>query len=170
MNIGELIKEYSVSGCVLIVIFFTFVEIAPIKINPWSKIASFIGKALFSSTKEEISKEISELKRDLSSATNEVNIIKNNVQTLDGKINSMDYQIERDRAIEARRSILRFGDEVSHGCNHSRDHFQQIITSDISFYNQYCHNHPEFRNDMTKVTSERIIEDYKARDKDNSFL
>ena len=89
---------------------------------------------------------------------------------MENKINEMDYQIERDRAIDARRSILRFGDEVSHGNNHSRDHFQQIITSDISFYNQYCHNHPEFRNDMTKVTSERIIEDYKMRDKDNSFL
>ena len=39
-----------------------------------------------------------------------------------------------NKAVEARTRILRFGDEVSHGKNHSRDHFQQVLF-DITNYN-----------------------------------
>ena len=79
------------------------------------------------------------------------------------------YTIDENKAVEARTRILRFGDEVSHGKNHSRDHFQQVLL-DITNYNNYCLNHKEFKNDMTKMTAERIKEDYMTRDRNNNFL
>ena len=37
-------------------------------------------------------------------------------------------------------------------------------------YDQYCNSHPDFKNHLIKITSEQIQEDFKERDKTDSFL
>lgn len=151
MTAYDFLREGFTGSAAIIILLLTLIQIAPIKINPWSKIATKVGT--------EINKEV----------MNEVKGIKADVAGLHENFNKLEDQFHENMAIEARDRILRFGDEVSHGMNHSRDHFQQVMV-DITFYNQYCDDHPKFKNNMTKLTSKRIEEDYLERDKNNSFL
>lgn len=149
--LAQLLEQYGVTIGVCAVVALSLVEIAPIKINPWSKILGAIGKGLNKDT-------ITELES-----------LKKEVQKIDDRVDKIDARIDENNAVQCRSRILRFGDEVSHGTNHSRDHFRQIF-SDITSYNTYCHNHPDFQNDMTKITSKIIEDDYVDRDKNDNFL
>lgn len=158
MTISELLAEYGVAGGFGLVILLSLVEISPIKINPWSKLFRALGRAL----NKDMSDEINGLKSEISD-------LKKEIQKVDDRVDKIDSRIDENNAIQCRSRILRFGDEVSHGQNHSRDHFKQIFC-DITTYNSYCHSHPEFQNDMTKITSKRIEDDYMERDKRDTFL
>lgn len=158
MTISELLAEYGAAGGICLVVILSLVEISPIKINPWSKLFRSLGKAL----NKDILDEINGLKTELAD-------LKKEIKKVDDRVDKMDSRIDENNAIQCRSRILRFGDEVSHGQNHSRDHFKQIFC-DITTYNSYCHNHPEFQNDMTKITSKRIEDDYMERDKSDTFL
>ena len=158
MTISELLAEYGAAGGICLVVILSLVEISPIKINPWSKLFRSLGKAL----NKDMLDEINGLKTKLAD-------LKKEIKKVDDRVDKMDSRIDENNAIQCRSRILRFGDEVSHGQNHSRDHFKQIFC-DITTYNSYCHSHPEFQNDMTKITSKRIEDDYMERDKSDTFL
>lgn len=158
MTISELLAEYGAAGGICLVVILSLVEISPIKINPWSKLFRSLGKAL----NKDMLDEINALKTEVSD-------LKDEIKKVDDRVDKMDSRIDENNAIQCRSRILRFGDEVSHGQNHSRDHFKQIFC-DITTYNSYCHSHPEFQNDMTKITSKRIEDDYMERDKRDTFL
>lgn len=151
MTISELLSEYGVAGGVCLVLFLSLIEISPLKINPWGKLFGAFGRAI----NKEMLKELSDLKTE--------------VKKVDERVSKMDERIDENNVIQCRSRILIFGDEVSHGQNHSREHFRQVL-SDITSYNSYCHEHPEFQNDMTKITSKRIEDDYMERDKIDNFL
>ena len=68
-------------------------------------------------------------------------------------------QEERD-AISCRSRILHFGDETIHGVRHTKEHFDQILR-DITTYERYCDNHPNFENNTTVLTSKRIKDIYE---------
>ena len=158
MTISELLAEYGAAGGICLVVILSLVEISPIKINPWSKLFRSLGHAL----NKDMLDEINGLKTELAD-------LKKEIKKVDDRVDKMDSRIDENNAIQCRSRILRFGDEVSHGRNHSRDHFKQIFC-DITTYNSYCHSHPEFQNDMTKITSKRIEDDYMERDKSDTFL
>lgn len=151
MSIAEIMSKYGLETCVVVFVLMTLVEISPIKLNPLGTLAKVIGRAL---NKEMI---------------DQLNEIKKEVRTMDQRIEKLDYRVDESNAIQARSRILRFGDEVSHGQNHSRDHFQQIFV-DITNYDAFCRDNPDFKNNMTKITAKRIEDDYMERDKDNNFL
>lgn len=158
MTISELLAEYGAAGGICLVVVLSLVEISPIKINPWSKLFRSLGKAL----NKDMLDEINALKTEVSD-------LKDEIKKVDDRVDKMDARIDENNAILCRSRILRFGDEVSHGQNHSRDHFKQVFC-DITTYKAYCHSHPEFQNDMTKITSKRIEDDYMERDKTDTFL
>lgn len=72
-------------------------------------------------------------------------------------------------AISCRVRILQFGDEVRRGMCHSKENFDQIL-SDIDEYERYCEAHPEFKNNKTVATKEKIIKVYSERMDNNDFL
>ena len=72
-------------------------------------------------------------------------------------------------AINCRYRILRFGDEVKHGTRHSQEHFEQIL-ADIDDYEIYCKDHKDFKNNKTKVTTERILDVYRKCVETDDFL
>lgn len=158
MTISELLAEYGAAGGIGLIVLLSLVEISPIKINPWSKLFGSLGRAL----NKDMLNEINGLKTEITD-------LKKEVQKIDERVDKIDARIDENNAIQCRSRILRFGDEVSHGQNHSRDHFKQIFC-DITTYNSYCHSHPEFQNDMTKITSKRIEDDYMERDRNDDFL
>lgn len=122
----------------------TVLQVAPIKINPWTWIARAIGRAINAEVIDKFGK-----------LENEVQTIKKNV--------------EEHEAKSARVRILRFGDEILHDVKHSQEHFNQVLM-DITEYEEYCSKHPEFRNNVTGITTKRIMETYERCLKDNNFL
>lgn len=122
----------------------TLIELSPIKINPWSWIAKMIGRAI----NGEMIAKIDKINDDL--------------------IKFKEVIDERNAEL-LRNHILRFGDELLHGIKHSKEHFDQILV-DITNYNDYCDTHPNFKNDMTRLTTEYIKKTYQECMDKHSFL
>ena len=78
-------------------------------------------------------------------------------------------QSEERGALEARRRILRFNDELLNHVMHSKEYFDEIL-SDIDIYERYCREHPNFPNNKTVMSIEHIKECYKKCEKEDSFL
>lgn len=136
-------EEIATGGGILLVAM-TLIQIAPIKLNPWSALAKAIGRAI----NGEVIAKVDRLEREL----------------LDMKEN----QEERD-AISCRTRILHFGDETIHGVRHTKEHFDQILR-DITTYERYCDDHPNFENNTTVLTSQRIKDIYEECLKTKDFL
>lgn len=147
MTAGELAG----AGALALAALSTAVEIAPIRINPWSALAAWLGRA--------INGEVID-----------------RVTSLGEKVDRLEADIMTNRAAEeardaesARSRILRFGDECLHDQRHSKEHFDQIMR-DIKKYETYCKEHPEFENNTAVYTIKHIGEIYQKRLKDHSFL
>lgn len=151
MSIQEILSEYGTVGGISILVILSLIEISPIKINPISWVINEIGKALNKETLDKIGD------------------LKTEIKNVDNRVSKLENTIEENNVIQCRIRILHFGDEVSHGVNHSRDNFKQVM-QDITVYDAYCRDHPNFQNDMTKITAKRIEEDYIEKDKNDSFL
>ena len=101
----------------------TLIQIAPIKIDPWTTCAKWLHKMFLGSIEEKIDK-------------------------LSGKVDRLEAQAEEEKAIQARTHILRFADELYEGKHHSQEYFQQLL-DDIKVYEKYCEEHPKFTNGRT---------------------
>ena len=128
----------------LLIALLTLIQIAPIKINPWSAIAKTLGRAI---NKEMMDK----------------------LESLDKEMKQLRDATALESALNCRVRIIHFGDETLHGQKHTKEHFDQILR-DIDKYEHYCSTHPEFENNVTVLTSARIKEIYQKRLADGDFL
>ena len=138
------IKEIIMYGGGLTLILMTLVQITPIKLNPWSWVGRMIGRA--------INGEV----------LDKVNTLANDVREL------KDEDAEQWASL-SRSHILRFGDELLHGVPHSKEHFDQILL-DISKYEEYCDDHPNYKNNIANATIKQIKNTYQKCLEDNNFL
>ena len=122
----------------------TIIQVSPIKWNPWTSLARWIGRAI----NGEVIQEVKDLKQ---------------------KVEQMDHDAGERRAKDARARVLRFGDELLHDDRHSKEHFDDIL-QDITEYEKYCDKHREFENDRMKLTAQKIKETYKRCWEEHSFL
>lgn len=67
--------------------------------------------------------------------------------------------LEEYKAVSARTHILRFADELTVR-KHSKEYFEQQL-QDIKTYETYCAEHPDFQNEIAKMSIEFIREEYK---------
>jgi hypothetical protein len=131
-------------GVTVVALVSVFIEITPVKINPVSKFLAWLGRKINS---EVIAK----------------------VDRLETEVQAMRKADGEQEAINCRYRILRFGDEVKHGTRHSQEHFEQIL-ADIDDYEIYCKDHKDFKNNKTKVTTERILDVYRKCVETDDFL
>ena len=110
------------------------IQIAPIKINPWSWVAKCIHDFLFGD-------------------------IDRKLDSLSAKVDKLEEQSEEDKAIQARSHILRFADECYSGKEHSHEYFLQILDT-IKIYEKFCNDHPIFSNGRTEKSCEIIKTTY----------
>ena len=137
-------QEIILKGLLSLVGSMTLVQISPIKVDPWSWLARKIGRAMNGE-------------------------LLDRMDNLEGVVKSI-REIGDERAAKATRvRILRFGDEILHGVEHSKEHYDQIL-QDITEYEQYCKDHPEFKNNMTVLTTQRIMSTYSELWEENRFL
>lgn len=84
-------------------------------------------------------------------------------------IDSIMEKITHDIVVQARIRILRANDELRQGSKHSYEYFRQLH-QDITEYEQYCRNHPEFKNNEAVNSIEYINRVYQESLDTNNFL
>ncbi len=142
LSVGDILGRITI---LLVAISFV-IQIAPVKLNPWSWIARKIGKAI----NHEIVDKIDE--------------IGNNVKDLR-------CTVDHNAAKLARNKILEFGDDLifQPERKHSKDRFDDVMQY-ITEYDAYCAEHPEFKNHITASTTKIIVNTYEKCMQDHSFL
>lgn len=128
-----------------------FVEIVPIKINPITSILSWIGRRI----NNDLSKKVDD--------------IQDKVCNLETKVQGINESRLEEKAVQSRIRILRFGDELRRGINHSKESFDQTLF-DIDVYDNYCKEHEEFKNSITVLTEKKIRDSYTHCIDNNCFL
>ena len=162
VSLFESLNNGALGWGVIIVAVLSCIQIAPIKLNPWSFIAKNLGRALT----QESCRMMSGHMDQIDTALNE---IERSVQTLERKVQESEDKADMDRAITARVRILRFNDEVLASRRHSKESFDQAL-ADIDAYEQYCHAHPEFKNNKTVLSIANIKKVYKRQLATHDFL
>lgn len=147
MNLGE-IAGWSGGGLLLLL---TFIQIAPIKVNPWSAIVRGIGKAL----NGDVLKKLDVLEEGQLETR----------KRLDKHI-----RIDDDRNADTHRSrILHFNTELLRGNKHTREDFIEVL-AEIDFYEHYCREHPDYENNRAVLAIENIERVYKDLMENDGFL
>lgn len=129
----------------------TIVQKLSSKFKPWSWLAEQFGNAINKTTLEKLDK------------------LESKVAELEKRDNQQDEEREKERALSARRRILRFADECRRQEKHSEEYFNNIL-EDISMYKDYCDTHPMFENEKAIIAIQVIDETYKHRLDKNDFL
>lgn len=134
-----------------LLVLLTLIQIAPIKMDPWSAIARGIGKAI----NGEVAGKVDELRKDIIELRSDV----------------MDIQAVADEreVTQCRRRILAFNDELLHDEKHTKESFDQILM-DITTYEGYCDNHKHFKNGIAVSAIENIHKKYSKCQDEHSFL
>ena len=136
-----------------IVVLMTLVQIAPVKINPWSWLAKCIGRAI----NADVLKELEEAKENQ----------KNTLKKLEEHI-----RVDDERNADAHRTrILSVNNELIRQLKHTREDFIEIL-AEIDFYESYCREHPEYPNsravhaiaNIERVYDDRLIKGDFAED------
>lgn len=131
MNLRE-IAGWSGSGLLMLL---TFIQIAPIKVNPWSAIGRAIGKALNGD-------------------------VMNKIDDLERRFDKHESEREKDKTDERRANILRFNREILRNLPHTQEDFIEVL-SYIDFYEDYCREHPEYENNRAVLAIENIKRVYR---------
>ncbi len=138
------LNELLLSGGLGLVALLTLIQIAPIKIDPWTAVARGLGKAF----NGEVLREISDTKNKL-----EAHI-----------------QVDDERAADQHRArILAFNTELLRGQRHTREDFIDILT-EIDAYESYCKSHPEYKNSRCKHAVANIGRVYDELLRTGDFL
>ena len=139
-DIALLIRDNVGMVAIFLAIAMSFIEISPIKINPWSWLGNTLNKGIISKL-EKVENDVTEVKRKVGEST----------------------------AVNARYRILRFDDELLHDVKHTKEHFDQILY-DIDTYEKYCNEHPDFKNNLAVMAIKHIKNVYQKCSRDNMFL
>ena len=129
----------------------TLIQIAPIKVNPWSAILEWLGNQ----TNKALLAKMEAFEADMKGVKAEVDTIRDENREIHAK--------------DCRVRILRFAYEISLSQPHSHEHFKQIL-GDITHYEKYCDAHPEFENQIAVAAIAQIKDTYNERLKKHDFL
>ena len=138
------IQELLTGGGGLVVLALTVIQVAPVKINPWSAIAKAIGRAINAEVLAEL--ERTRIKLD------------DHIRTDD------------ERAADMHRArILRFNQELIRQIPHTREEFIEVLT-EIDRYQRFCREHPEYPNSRAVHAIANIGRVYDERLQKHDFL
>ena len=145
------ILELFASGSGLLFLVLSLVEIAPIKVNPWSAAARWLG---------------SMFNRDVLSRLDDISRMQKDTQRrLDDHIKVDD---ERDADMH-RAKILRFNNELLRNIPHTREEFIEIL-AEIDGYEAFCRAHPDYQKNRAVHAVANINRVYDERLQKHDFL
>lgn len=145
------ILELFFGGGGLLLLALSLVEVAPIKVNPWSAAARWLGRIVNRDVLERLD-EISRVQRDTQ-------------QRLDAHI-----RVDDERAADMHRSkILRFNNELLRDIPHTREEFIEVL-AEIDGYERFCRSHPGYQNNRAVHAIANIGRTYDERLQKHDFL
>lgn len=140
MNLWEIFG----GGAGALAVVLTLVQLAPVKLNPWSAMARAVGRAMHS----DLEKELAEIKTRLTA------------------------HIESDdrRAADGHRArILHFNNELLRGIEHTKEEFLEAL-AEIDAYEEYCRANPDYPNNRAVLAVKNIQSSYMERLQKHDFL
>lgn len=145
------LKEIITGSSAALLVLLTLVQVAPIKVNPWSALAKGIGKALSA----DVLKSLEEVKAEQ----------KKSQQRLDAHI-KVDDRRDADRH---RERILRFNNELLREIPHTREDFIEILAV-IDNYERFCKANEDYKNNRAVHAITNIGRVYDERLQKHDFL
>ncbi len=139
-DIALFVSDNKGSLSVVVLLAMTFLEVSKIKINPWSWIGNLLNGGIIKKM-EKIESDVADVKKEVAESS----------------------------AVTSRYRILRFDDEILHDVKHTKEHFDQILL-DIDVYENFCKEHPDFKNNLAIMAIKHIKEIYAKCGRENSFL
>ena len=91
------------------------------------------------------------------------------IDALEEAFNQKNKADAEKEAKAARRRILRADDEIRMGMKHSKDFFDDVLR-DIDAYEEFCDEHPHFKNRCAESAIRNVSETYDTCKAQNSFL
>lgn len=138
------IQEILTAGGGTMIVLLTLVQIAPIKLNPWSDIIKWIGHALNAEVLEQQQKTQRKLEEHI--------------------------QVDDERnANLLRAQILKFNDELIDDRKHTKEHFIEVLAI-IDDYEDFCRDHPNYKNNRCTHAVANISRVYDERLQKHDFL
>ncbi len=147
MSIQEIIARGGISFFALL----TIIQIVPVKVNPWSAIAKAFGRAI----NAEVLKELAEMKKTQ----------KETREKLEAHV-----EMDDERMADVHRTrILHFNNELLRDIEHTKEEFIEAL-ADIDEYEQYCKDHPRYKNNRAVHATANIKRVYDERLEKRDFL
>lgn len=143
--------EFITGGGASLIALASIIQIAPVKINPWSAIAKALGRAI----NADVLKELAEVKEHQQKTSEK---LENHIQTDDKR----DADLHRTR-------ILQFNTELLRDIKHTREDFIEAL-AEIDEYESYCKEHPEYENNRATHAIGNIKRVYDERLAKHDFL
>lgn len=145
------LQEIIAGGGVTFFVLATIIQIAPVKINPWSTIAKAFGKAI----NADVLEQLQSVKEQQKEAREK---LENHIRTDDKR----DADLHRTR-------ILQFNTELLRDIKHTREDFIEAL-AEIDEYESYCKAHPEYENNRATHAIGNIKRVYDERMEKHDFL
>lgn len=145
------LDDLLLGGGVGAVAVLSLLEIAPIKVNPWSAIARGLGRAFNAEVLADL-KAVQQAQQDTRSALDKH-------QAADDE-----YKAECHRA-----ALLAFNTSLLRGELHTQEDFFDAFRH-IDQYEDYCRNHPGYKNNRASHAIANIGRVYDERLKARDFL
>ena len=138
------LTEIIAAGGGLLAAVMTLLQIAPIKLNPWSWMAKAIGRAI----NGEVLAKLGQVEERL-----DKHITMDDRRTADGH----------------RSRILHFNNELLRDLPHTKQEFIEVL-AEIDAYESYCRDHKDYPNNRAVLAIDNIRSTYKDRLKKHDFL
>lgn len=152
------IQEILFGGGGILFLLLSLIEIAPLKLNPWSKFFGWLGRAFNAPAL----KEIKALRGELDTIR----------QTAQDTQNKLDTHISFDAkkaADDAREAILHFNRELLRNMRHTREDYVDILQK-IDQYETYCEENEDYENNRAVLAIAHIKHMYTERLEKRDFL
>lgn len=107
-----------------------------------------------------------DIRDSLSSAINEM---RERLDAANKALSEIRKENNEARATACRYRILRFDDEIRHGDQHTKEHYDQVL-EDITEYEKYCNEHPDYENDKAELAIANVKRCYQHCSDERSFL
>lgn len=145
------IQEILLGGSGVVIVLLSIVEISPIKINPWSRLAKWLGRAINS----DVIKELETVKTTQAETR----------KRLESHISTN----EKREADNCRARILRFNNELIREIPHTKEEFVEVL-KDIDDYKRYCRENKDYSNGRAVHAIANIGRVYDERLEKHDFL
>lgn len=145
------IQELLTNGGGALAVLLTVVQLSPLKINPWSAFAKWLGRAL----NADVMTELKTMRDDQ----------KKTRAALDEHI-----RVDDERNADSHRAaILHFNNELLRDIPHSQEDFIEVL-AEIDAYEDYCRAHEDYKNNRAVHAIANINRVYDDRLEKHDFL